>query len=224
MLGGGYTACELGQFLAAWAPSTTMLIRSGHLLTAARRRHRRCADAVFSRRRHRRRRPRDAACGAHRARRQESRTVLEQTAPNARSPRTKSSTRSGACPNVAGLDLESADVAYDPIRRHRRSISTLRTTNPNIFAVGDVTGDFHARPRRDLPRRDRGAQLVHERARRSRLPDRHGAHGFQRSASRRRRRRPRKNCSATASPYVVGDYDFAEHGKAHMPQQRPKAS
>ena len=34
VLGGGYVACELGQFYSrAWASPTTMLIRSGHLLT-----------------------------------------------------------------------------------------------------------------------------------------------------------------------------------------------
>src|SRR5581483_7138826 len=33
VLGGGYTACELGQFLARMGTRTTVLIRSGHLLT-----------------------------------------------------------------------------------------------------------------------------------------------------------------------------------------------
>ena len=35
VLGGGYTACELGQFLARMGARTTILIRSGHLLTDA---------------------------------------------------------------------------------------------------------------------------------------------------------------------------------------------
>src|SRR5215469_8876797 len=33
VLGGGYTACELGQFLARMGAKTTMLLRSGQLLT-----------------------------------------------------------------------------------------------------------------------------------------------------------------------------------------------
>src|SRR6185437_1043968 len=35
VLGGGYTACELGQFLARMGAETTFLIRSEHLLTYA---------------------------------------------------------------------------------------------------------------------------------------------------------------------------------------------
>jgi pyruvate/2-oxoglutarate dehydrogenase complex dihydrolipoamide dehydrogenase (E3) component len=43
----------------------------------------------------------------------------------------------GRVPNVEGLNLESADVQYDP----RKGIVTndrLQTTNPSIFAAGDV--------------------------------------------------------------------------------------
>ena len=35
VLGGGYTACELGQFLARMGARTTILIRSDHLLTSS---------------------------------------------------------------------------------------------------------------------------------------------------------------------------------------------
>ncbi len=35
VFGGGYTACELGQFLARMGAKTTIFIRSGHLLTSA---------------------------------------------------------------------------------------------------------------------------------------------------------------------------------------------
>jgi pyruvate/2-oxoglutarate dehydrogenase complex dihydrolipoamide dehydrogenase (E3) component len=47
----------------------------------------------------------------------------------------------GRSPNVAGLDLEAAGVRYDP----RTGISVdrrLRTTNPRIYAAGDVIGDY----------------------------------------------------------------------------------
>jgi pyruvate/2-oxoglutarate dehydrogenase complex dihydrolipoamide dehydrogenase (E3) component len=44
----------------------------------------------------------------------------------------------GRAPNVEGLNLEAAGVAYDPtgIRVDR----ALRTTNHRVFAIGDVTG------------------------------------------------------------------------------------
>lgn len=46
----------------------------------------------------------------------------------------------GRVPNIAGLDLEKAGIAYD-----RRGIQTndyLQTTAPNIYAAGDVTTPF----------------------------------------------------------------------------------
>jgi pyruvate/2-oxoglutarate dehydrogenase complex dihydrolipoamide dehydrogenase (E3) component len=46
----------------------------------------------------------------------------------------------GRRPNVAGLDLEAAGIAYTPagIKVDRR----LRTTNKRVFAIGDVAGGF----------------------------------------------------------------------------------
>lgn len=46
----------------------------------------------------------------------------------------------GRLPNLEGLNLEAADVAY-----HKRGIEvddTLRTTNPDIYAAGDVASQF----------------------------------------------------------------------------------
>ena len=42
----------------------------------------------------------------------------------------------GRAPNVAGIGLEAAGVAYSP--RGVRVDDYLRTTNPRVFAVGDV--------------------------------------------------------------------------------------
>lgn len=44
----------------------------------------------------------------------------------------------GRTPNVAGLDLEAAQVAHD--RRGVTVDSGLRTTNRRVYAIGDVTG------------------------------------------------------------------------------------
>jgi len=47
----------------------------------------------------------------------------------------------GRVPNVAGLDLEKAGVAYHAITGIEIG-PDLRTTNPAIFAIGDVTGPY----------------------------------------------------------------------------------
>ena len=68
----------------------------------------------------------------------------------------------GRTPNVEGLGLEAAGVAYDAAAGVRVD-DRLRTTNPRIFAAGDVcsahkfthAADFQARarpPERALPR------------------------------------------------------------------------
>jgi len=47
----------------------------------------------------------------------------------------------GRVPNIEGLGLDAAGVRAHPITGVEVD-ETLRTTNPNIFAVGDVTVDF----------------------------------------------------------------------------------
>lgn len=44
----------------------------------------------------------------------------------------------GRAPNVEGLDLEKAGIAYD--KKGIRVDDTLRTTNSHVYACGDVTG------------------------------------------------------------------------------------
>ncbi|RMG65178.1 MAG: mercuric reductase [Calditrichaeota bacterium] len=46
----------------------------------------------------------------------------------------------GRRPNVAGLDLEKAGVAYSA--RGIQTDQTLKTTAPNIYAIGDVIGSY----------------------------------------------------------------------------------
>ena len=141
VFGGGYTACELGQFLARMGARTTMLIRSGHLLTQS---DDDVGDALTGYFREegievvthatlaaRRSRNGGKKVGAIRSRRHAS----------GRRRATRSSTRSDARRTSRGLDLERAGVAIGPggeieVDRH------LRTSNPNIYAVGDVTGEY----------------------------------------------------------------------------------
>ena len=210
VLGGGYTACELGQFLARMGAQTTILIRSNHLLTYT-------DDDVG-----------EALTEYFRGeginvvtnttlldvRREGEEKIVRYRRDGAEheAAGTEIFYALGRVPNVAGLSLENAGVAHDPVDGIAVD-ATLRTSNPNIFAVGDVTGDY---------------MLVHvaiyqgEVASRNACQDASevaeyglvGAHtiftdpqvavvGMSEKALRER-----------GIGYVVGRYDFAEHGKA----------
>lgn len=139
VLGGGYTACELGQFMARMGAKTTMLIRSGHLLTEA-------DDDVG-----------EALTGYFRdegidvvtgttllgaERRGAKKAVQFSVAGEQREVVAEEIFYAlGRIPNVAGLELEKAAVAYHAIKGIDVD-ATMRTSNPNVFAVGDVTGEY----------------------------------------------------------------------------------
>jgi pyruvate/2-oxoglutarate dehydrogenase complex dihydrolipoamide dehydrogenase (E3) component len=139
VLGGGYTACELGQYLARMGASTTMLIRSGHLLTESdddvgdALTHYFCEEGI------------EVVTHASllSAQRRGSEKIVrylhggtEREAAGA-----EIFYALGRMPNVAGLDLDKAGVVCEPggaITVDRR----LQTSNPKIHAVGDVTGEY----------------------------------------------------------------------------------
>lgn len=139
VLGGGYTACELGQFLARMGSKTTILIRSTHLLTET-------DDDVG-----------DALTAYFREEGIEvvTRTSLLSTERSGgmKVVRYKVDGQEreaagceifyahGRVPDVDDLDLEKASVEYKTLSGITVD-QTLRTTAPNIFAVGDVTGDY----------------------------------------------------------------------------------
>ena len=211
VLGGGYTACELGQFLARMGAQTTMLIRSSHLLTRERRRRRRRADRrtsatkasnVVTERR-------CWTCGA-KARKRSFATCA--TAASTKRPARRSSTRWGASPNTAGLSLESAGVAYDPAGGIAVD-STLRTSNPNIFAVGDVTGEYmlvHVAIYQGEVASRNACQDASEVAEYGLM----GAHTMFTDPQVAVAGMSEKELRERGIGYVVGRYDFAEHGKA----------
>ena len=138
VLGGGYTACELGQFLARMGTRTTQIIRSGHLLTET-------DDDVG-----------DALTGYFREEgidvvtratliRAESRggkKVVHYTVEGEAREAVADEIffALGRVPNVDGLDLEKAGVAYDA--GGIAVSATLQTSVPHIYAVGDVTGTY----------------------------------------------------------------------------------
>ncbi len=138
VLGGGYIGCELGQFFARMGVKTTILLRSPHLLSGEDHDIGDALTAYF---------------------REEGIEVLTGTRV------LRASTRAGGkvvhvrtgdvdaeidaeeilyclgrVPNVAGLGLEKAGIAYHPIAGIEVDDTMRVAGDPNVFAVGDVTG------------------------------------------------------------------------------------
>ena len=210
VLGGGYTACELGQFLSRMGARTTMLIRSGHLLTQS-------DDDIG-----------DALTGYFReegievvahasligAHRRESEKVVRYLhgGEERESAAEEIFYALGRTPNVAGLDLDKAGVALDPGGGIAVD-AQLRTSNPNVFAAGDVTGAY---------------MLVHVAIYQGEVAARNAclaagepadyslvaAHTVFSEPQFAAVGLSEKELHARSIPYVRGRYDFAEHGKA----------
>lgn len=209
VLGGGYTACELGQFLSRMGAKTTMLIRSGHLLTDA-------DDDIG-----------DALTGYYReegidviARAQ---ILAVEDRGSRRCVRFVAEGREreveaamlfnalGRVPNVDGLDLERAGVRYDAggVAVDAR----LRTNVPSIYAIGDVTGEY---------------MLVHVAIYQGEVAARNICAGANEAADYTLMSAhtvfsdpqvavvgaTEKSLRAAGTEFCVGRYDFAEHGKA----------
>jgi pyruvate/2-oxoglutarate dehydrogenase complex dihydrolipoamide dehydrogenase (E3) component len=210
VLGGGYTACELGQFLARMGAKTTILIRSGHLLTES---DDDVGDALTE---YFREDGIEVVTGTTlvRARRRGSKKVVEYTVAGERRETVSDEIfyALGRMPNVSGLDLEKAGVAYHAIKGIDVD-ATLRTSNPNIYAVGDVTGEY---------------MLVHVAiyqgevaARNACLEGREqadyglvSAHCVFCDPQVAAVGKSEKTLQRERVRYVRGRYDFAEHGKA----------
>lgn len=210
VLGGGYTACELGQFLARTGARVTMLIRSGHLLTEQ-------DDDIG-----------DALTGYYR---EEGIDVVARTALQRVEVRDGKKIviaevngvhrefaaeeifyALGRTPNVRGLGLDNAGVAFHQIGGINVDL-TLRTSNPNIFAVGDVTGDYPlvhvAIYQGEIAARNAVLKVFEKADYRimaafTVFSDPQVAHVGE----------SEKSLLREGKLYVVGRYDFSEHGKA----------
>jgi pyruvate/2-oxoglutarate dehydrogenase complex dihydrolipoamide dehydrogenase (E3) component len=210
VLGGGYSACELGQFLARMGAKTTILIRSNHLLThadddigeALTQYFREDGIQVVTQTSVTRVEKRGARKVVHYAQGGERHELVVEEIFFAM----------GRVPNVSGLGLESAGVVYDADRGVVVD-ATLRTSRPNIFAIGDVTGDY---------------PLVHVAIYQGEVAARNAVTGKNEEADYRivtahtiftepqiaHVGMNEKELKARGIGYCVGRYDFAEHGKA----------
>jgi pyruvate/2-oxoglutarate dehydrogenase complex dihydrolipoamide dehydrogenase (E3) component len=140
VLGGGYVAAELGQFMHRIGVPTTMVLRSAHLLSGE---DRDVGTALTEALREEGLAIETDALLHHVQRGADRKKVVFFTQ---RGLRTSVAADEilytlGRIPNIAGLDLEKAGVKVHP-KGGIDVDQTLRTSNPDIFAVGDVTGRF----------------------------------------------------------------------------------
>lgn len=139
VLGGGYVGCELGQFFARGGARTTLVMRAAHAISAA--------DTDVG----------TALTNAMRAEGivVETHAKVESVSIDGREKVvhfTQGTHRGeargteiflalGRMPNCGALDLEKAGVEGHAMTGIVVG-DDLRTTNPHVFAVGDVTGKF----------------------------------------------------------------------------------
>ncbi len=210
VLGGGYTACELGQFLARMGAKTTILIRSGHLLTEADDDIGEALTAYF------RDEGIDVVTGTTllRAERRGAQKAVHFSVAGEHREIVADEIfyALGRMPNVAGLDLENAGIAYHAIQGIDVD-ATLRTSNPNIYAVGDVTGEYmlvHVA----IYQGEVAARNVCLAGREKADYDLIAAHTVFCDPQVAAAGMSEKKLRREGIPYVSGRYYFAEHGKA----------
>ena len=210
VLGGGYIGCELGQFFARMGVPTTMVLRSKHLLSgedddigdALTAYYRQEGIAVETEAHVVRVSARDGKKIVHVVRHGvegelETDEILYCL---------------GRVPNVAGLDLDKTNVPCHPITGIDVD-ATLRTCNPDVFAIGDVTGTH---------------MLVHVAIYQGEIAARNAVTGGREEATYDIVKthaifsdpeiavvgETERELQKRGAAYVKGSYDFAEHGKA----------
>ena len=212
MLGGGYIASELGQFFPRIGTPTTFIIRSGHLLTHE---DDDIGDALTEYLRaegigiqtHAQiemiERRGDRKGRALRRRRRAQREIEAAEIFYAL----------GRVPTIAGLDLEAAGVEAHAVTGIAVD-DTMRSSNPDVFAVGDVTGRVSCScTSRFSKGKSRPAMRCSARKRRSTTVSR----GAIRSSAIRKSRSSgasEKELRANGIPYLRASYPFDDLGKA----------
>jgi pyruvate/2-oxoglutarate dehydrogenase complex dihydrolipoamide dehydrogenase (E3) component len=210
VFGGGYVASELGQYFARVGVATTMLLRSNHLLTGE-------DDDVG-----------DELTAAFREEgiRIETRARLIRVERSGDRKIVRYSQDGeertlevgeifyalGRLPNVANLDLELAGVRYHNVTGIEAG-PDLRTSAPNVFAVGDVLGVY---------------PLVHVAIYQGELAARNALLGAHESADYALQKahttftdpqvaiagESEKELCRSETPYLAATYRFEDHGKA----------
>jgi pyruvate/2-oxoglutarate dehydrogenase complex dihydrolipoamide dehydrogenase (E3) component len=210
VLGGGYVCSELGQFFHRAGVPTAFVLRAGHLLSGE---------------------DHDVGTGLTEYLREEGIRIETSAQVQRVSVRdgmkvvhyTKGGAEHeiaaheifyglGRVPNVDGLGLERAGVEYHEITGIAVD-ETLRTSNPDIYAVGDVTGQF---------------ALVHVAIQQGEIAGRNAATGARERADYRLSKthtvftdpqvavvgETERELQAAGIDYLTASYPFNDHGKA----------
>jgi pyruvate/2-oxoglutarate dehydrogenase complex dihydrolipoamide dehydrogenase (E3) component len=210
VLGGGYIGCELGQFFARMGVKTSIVLRSPHLLSGE---DHDIGEAltqyyidegidVHTR---------TQICGVSK---RDGKKVVHVIREGVEGELLADELLYclGRVPNIAGLGLENAGVEAHPITGITTD-DTMRTTNPNFYAIGDVAakhmlvhvaiyeGEIAARNALT----GAGERAVYD------LVKTHTVFSDPQVAVVGETER---TLQATGVAYVKGTYDFAEHGKA----------
>jgi pyruvate/2-oxoglutarate dehydrogenase complex dihydrolipoamide dehydrogenase (E3) component len=211
VLGGGYVGTELGQFFARIGVPTTIVIRSGQLLTDE------DEDVGSGLTEYFREEgiPVETQARVLRvSRRDDGQKVVHYTQDGVEKSLAAHEIfyALGRVPDIAGLNLEAAGVKYHAVTGVEID-DTMRTSQQHIFAVGDVTGRF---------------ALVHIAIQQGELAGRNAVHGtkeiidYSLSKTHTVFTDPQvaivgdteKELQRAGTPYVVASYPFNDHGKA----------
>lgn len=139
VLGGGYIGAELGQFYSRMGVPTTFVLRASHLLSTE---DDDVGDSITFYLRDEGIRVETGAQPVRVERRGDRKVVHYVKMGDTGSVEADEILYAlGRVPNVEGLDLERAGVLYHPITGIQID-ATVRTSNPGIFAVGDVAGTY----------------------------------------------------------------------------------
>ena len=210
VLGGGYVGSELGQFMSRMGVKTTFLIRAGHLLSTE---DKDVGDAVTLYFREEGIDVRTGVVLSHVSTRDNAKIVHYMADGRAQSLEAEEIFYAlGRVPNFAELELENAGVTVHAISGVEVG-RDLRTCVPNIFAVGDVTGEY---------------PLVHVAIYQGEIAARNAITGASELADYALQKthtiftdpqvavagRTEKELLAAGEPYLMGSYLFSEHGKA----------
>ncbi|MGZ3496446.1 MAG: dihydrolipoyl dehydrogenase family protein [Vulcanimicrobiaceae bacterium] len=210
VLGGGYIGCELGQFFARMGVKVTIVLRSKHLLSGE---DDDIGNALTDYYRDEGIEVETETLAVRVGSRDGKKIVYcEHKGVEGELVADEILYCLGRIPNLDGLDLDKADVECHHISGIEID-DTLRTCNPNVFAIGDVTGK-HLLVHVAIYQGEIAARNAvtggYERAVYD-LPKAHTIFSEPQVAVVGQTERELK---AAGIPYVKGVYDFAEHGKA----------
>ena len=210
VLGGGYVASELGQFFHRAGVPTTLVCRASHLLSGE---DHDVGEGLTEYLREDGLRIETRAQLERVSLRDELKVVhFKQDGVDREVAAHEILYALGRLPNVCGLDLDKAGVEHHEITGIAVD-DTLRTSNPDVFAVGDVTGQF---------------PLVHVAIQQGEIAGRNAATGARERADYRLTKthtiftdpqvavvgETERELKAAGTAYLRADYSFNEHGKA----------